>query len=89
MSKFKSSAQRKAVFAKLKDKGFKQKPIKITQEGDFIRARIIHPSKFQKGTFRNIPAGRDNKEGTRLIIARPKKGNSKTTRIQAILIPKT
>jgi len=86
MSRFKSESQRKAVFAKLKERGFKQKPIAVGEEGKFTRIRIISPKKFKKGTFRTIPAGKDNKGGTRLVIARPLK--SRKTKVQSILIPK-
>lgn len=78
--------QEKAIFSKLKAKGFAQKPIKITEEGKHIRARIISPKKFQKGTFRTIPAGKDNKGGARLIVARTI--GKRTTKVQSILIPR-
>ena len=83
---FVSESQRKAVMTKLKQKGFRQKPMKITAEGKYLRARIIHPSQFQKESFRNIPAGKNNKGGARIIIGR-KKGH-KITSTQAVLIQK-
>lgn len=84
--RFKSQRQRKKVMALLRERGFKQKPIAVGTEGKYIRARIIQPSKFQKGSFRTIPAGKDNKKGSKLVIARPI--GKRTTKIQAILLPK-
>lgn len=80
---FVSDAQRKAVMSKLREEGFAQKPIKITKEANFYRARIEEPSKFQRKSFRTMDIGR--KGHTRIIIAKPI--SKKTTRTQSILIP--
>lgn len=81
-----SRSQQKAIFASLKEKGMlRKKPKKITVEGNFIRARVENPKKFQKKSFRRIDVGR--KGGTEIIIARPK--GSKKTKTQAVLVPKT
>ena len=81
---FVSEVQRKFVMAKLREKGFKQKPIKISGEGKYFRARILNPRKFQKGSFRVVDSGR--KMHTKIIVARPI--GSSTTTTQAVLIPK-
>ncbi len=81
---FVSDAQRKAVMVKLREKGFKQQPKKITAEGQFFRARIRNPNQFQKGSFRTVDVGK--KGHTKIVIARPLR--KRTTTTQAILIPK-
>lgn len=70
--------------AKLKEKGFRQNPIKISGEGKYYRARMINPKKFQKGSFRVVDVGK--KGHTKIIVARPI-GNT-TTKTQAVLISK-
>ena len=79
---FVSEVQRKFVMAKLREKGFKQKPIKISGEGKYFRARILNPRKFQKGSFRVV--GR--KGHSKIIVARPI--GKRTTSTQAVIIPK-
>jgi len=81
---FVSDAQRKAVMAKLKEGGFRQTPKKITAEGQFFRARMINPNKFQKGSFRTVDVGK--KGHTKIVIARPI--GKRITATQAVLIPK-
>lgn len=78
--------QQKRVMAVLREKGFKQKPKRITLEKRFVSARIRSPEEFQQKTIRNIPAGKDTPLGTRLKTGRLK--GRKTTTIQSINIPK-
>lgn len=78
---FVSQKQRAFVMAKLKKDGF-PKPIKIRKTKNFFRARIVEPSKFQKGSFRTVDIG--EKGRTVIVVGRPK--GKETTSTQAVLI---
>lgn len=82
---FVSASQRKAVMRKLKQSGFRQTPKKISAEGQYFRARVEEPEKFQKGSFRTLDVGREGHIKT--VIGRPI-GKS-TTATQSILVSKS
>jgi hypothetical protein len=51
---------------------------------NYIRQRVVSPSKFTRGSFRTIDSGRVGK--TKLVIGRLRAGPHKgKTRVQAIL----
>jgi hypothetical protein len=80
--------QRKAMFAKARQIAIRQgivtKPIKVTDEGHYIRLRMKEPEKFRAQTFRTLDVGKVGY--TKFIMAKPK--NSEKLQVQSVILNK-
>jgi hypothetical protein len=75
-------ARQRAMWARLKARGIREKPIAYEKTKRYERFRIRSPNQFQKGSLRTLTLSKKN--GLKLIIGRPL--GKRITKTQSVLI---